>query len=71
MRAVVWADTLQMVILTFGYLAMVIGGLVHIGGFGVMWDRAQAGERINFNRSDHSQHSSISRLCNILFFCMF
>ena len=46
----VWTDTLQLVILVVGYLAMVIGGLVNIGGFGAMWEKAEAGGRINFNR---------------------
>ena len=50
MKAVVWADTIQMGILTIGYLAMLIGGLIHIGGFGVMWEKAQAAGRLNFNK---------------------
>ena len=46
----VWTDTLQMVILTIGYLAMMIGGLVAVGGFGEMWSKAERGGRTDFNQ---------------------
>ncbi|XP_014673011.1 PREDICTED: sodium-coupled monocarboxylate transporter 1-like [Priapulus caudatus] len=45
MRAVVWTDALQMVILFAGLIAIVIGGLVSIGGFSNMWESAKRGGR--------------------------
>ena len=44
----VWTDTLQMCILCIGYLAMMIGGLIAIGGFGEMWSKSERGGRIDF-----------------------
>ena len=48
MKAVVWTDSLQMCILTIGYVAMVIGGIVAVGGFGVIYEKSLKGGRLNF-----------------------
>ena len=47
-KAVVWTDTLQTVILIVGYLAMIVGGTVAVGGFGVIWNKSLEGGRLNF-----------------------
>ena len=47
-KAVVWTDTLQAVILIVGYLAMIICGTVAVGGFGVIWNKSLEEGRLNF-----------------------
>ena len=48
MRAVVWVDTLQMLILAGGQLAMLIQVTVKMGGLGEVFKIAEQGGRINF-----------------------
>lgn len=48
MKAVVWTDTLQMVILFMGLIAIDIAGLFSIGSFSIVWDTAKQGGRNRF-----------------------
>ena len=46
MKAVLWADTLQMFIVYAGMLTVFIEGCVVLGGFNKAWDIADKGGRI-------------------------
>ena len=46
MKAVVWADTLQMTIVYAGMLTILVQGSIVLGGFSNAWDIADKGGRI-------------------------
>ncbi|KAF2899872.1 hypothetical protein ILUMI_06320 [Ignelater luminosus] len=48
LKAVVWTDTLQfsVTLLTLGFV--LIMGAISVGGFATVWERAEAGERLQF-----------------------
>ena len=48
MKAVLWADSVQMLIMVAGQLAVVIQGSIRVGGMGKIWQIASAGGRTNF-----------------------
>lgn len=45
-KAVVWTDFLQGITMVLASVVIIILGLIHIGGFGVVWDRSNEGGRI-------------------------
>ena len=49
MKAVVWTDTFQMLVVIGGLVTMLVVGLDKTGGFKDVWNRAEDGGRINFN----------------------
>ncbi|XP_071451102.1 sodium-coupled monocarboxylate transporter 1-like [Hetaerina americana] len=60
LRAVVWADTLQIILMFSSLLVVVIVGLVKVGGIGVVWNRAVEGERVeifNFDPNPLERHT--------------
>jgi Na+/proline symporter len=48
MKAVVWTDFLQGVVMVLSSVAIIITGFVHIGGFTELWERSTGGGRIRF-----------------------
>ncbi|KAG9352687.1 hypothetical protein JZ751_021101 [Albula glossodonta] len=46
LKAVVWTDTFQMVVMVVGFLAVLIQGCQRVGGVEKVWDKAQAGSRL-------------------------
>ncbi|KAJ8866438.1 hypothetical protein PR048_032281 [Dryococelus australis] len=48
MKAVVWTDFLQSFVTLGSCLAIIILGLVKVGGFNIMLDRSEAGGRLKF-----------------------
>ena len=54
MKAVLWADTLQMIIMVAGQLAVIIQGLIRIGGINRLWQIAEQGGRINFTQEKYA-----------------
>lgn len=48
LRAVVWTDTLQTVLMVLGVLAVLTLGTVNVGGVGVVFSRAAATHRLEF-----------------------
>ncbi|XP_069779127.1 sodium-coupled monocarboxylate transporter 1-like [Narcine bancroftii] len=46
-KAVVWTDVFQICIMVAGLLALMIQGLMRVGGFGKVWRIAEQGGRIN------------------------
>lgn len=50
MKAVIWADTIQMAIMICGLLGVVIQGLIVIGGPTEVWRIASEGGRLNVFR---------------------
>lgn len=50
MRAVVWTDVIQTLIMLTAVILIIIKGALDIGGFGVVWERMQNGERLEMPR---------------------
>ncbi|KAA0185294.1 Sodium-coupled monocarboxylate transporter 1, partial [Fasciolopsis buskii] len=60
LRAVVWTDVIQLVILVFGMLLVVILGIIRIGGLEKMWNIALSGDRLqsfSFSLNPWIRHS--------------
>ncbi|CAN7988188.1 unnamed protein product [Ixodes hexagonus] len=45
-KAVVWTDVVQMVLIFAGYIMVIVSGLYHIGSIGKAWEVAEKGGRI-------------------------
>ena len=50
MKAVIWTDVIQTVVMMFGFVAVIIQGSINQGGFGNIWRDAVDGGRIDFNQ---------------------
>lgn len=48
MKAVIWNDVFQALVMLGGLLAVLIVGVRKVGGFGEVWDRLDRGGRLNF-----------------------
>lgn len=48
MKAVVWTDAFQMTVMLVGMLSVVVWGAMKVGGFGVVWETAVSGGRVQF-----------------------
>ena len=48
LRAVVWTDTFQTVVVVGGLVGIIVVGCNHLGGLDKVWELAEAGGRINF-----------------------
>nr|XP_002119750.3 sodium-coupled monocarboxylate transporter 1-like [Ciona intestinalis]XP_026695018.1 sodium-coupled monocarboxylate transporter 1-like [Ciona intestinalis]XP_026695019.1 sodium-coupled monocarboxylate transporter 1-like [Ciona intestinalis] len=48
LKAVIWTDVFQAIIMIIGFLAVIIQGSINLGGFGVIWESAYNGGRIDF-----------------------
>ena len=46
MKAVMWTDLLQIVIMFAGMITILIKGSIDLGGFGEVWRLAKEGERL-------------------------
>ncbi|CAF1491028.1 unnamed protein product [Adineta ricciae] len=49
MKAVIWTDVLQALVILIGLLAAIIQGLIVLGGFGPTFSKAYEGKRIQFD----------------------
>lgn len=47
-KAVIWTDAFQMVIMFAGMLAVIVKGIIDVGGVGNLFDINSDGERLNF-----------------------
>ena len=47
MKAVVWTDALQAIIMLSGIIAGLIGGIVYAGGFSNIYNALERGDRLN------------------------
>jgi Na+/proline symporter len=54
MKAVLWTDTIQMVIIIAGLLTVLIYGSSVMGGFDVVWNIADNASRINLLELVHA-----------------
>ena len=48
LKAVIWIDVIQMLIILAGLFAATIKGTMDAGGLGYVWERAEAGNRLEF-----------------------
>lgn len=46
LKAVVWTDVVQLVMMFGAICLVIIKGTIDVGGFGTVWERAVASERI-------------------------
>lgn len=73
MKAVIWTDVFQSVVMLGGLLTMIIMGIVHVGGVSVVFERACDGGRLNFLKYDLNFIMSMLRflplsVCLLVFF---
>ncbi|PSN38120.1 hypothetical protein C0J52_14407 [Blattella germanica] len=54
LKAVVWTDTLQQIIMMASTIVVIILGVISIGGLDIMWQRNLDGDRIEFFNMDPS-----------------
>lgn len=47
LKAVVWSDAFQMVVMMAGFLTVLVQGTHKSGGISAVWETAQAGQRLN------------------------
>lgn len=47
-RAVIWNDVFQAIVMLGGLVAVLIVGVQKVGGFGNVWDRLDKGQRLHF-----------------------
>ncbi|KAL8568333.1 hypothetical protein ACOMHN_040906 [Nucella lapillus] len=52
MKAVVWTDTFQAIVMTAGLLAVVIEGVIQVGDFSTIWEINEIWNRTNFINFD-------------------
>lgn len=60
-RAVIWTDVVQMVLMFAAYIMVIVSGLQHVGGFGNMWEIASNGGRViytNFSTSLYDTYTT-------------
>ena len=48
LKAVLWTDALQAIIMLASLAVIAIKGLVDVGGFSVLWERLEATGRVQF-----------------------
>ncbi|KAI8505547.1 Sodium-coupled monocarboxylate transporter 1 [Branchiostoma belcheri] len=61
MKAVMWTDTFQVVVMVTGFLAVIIQGSIEAGGLGKVWDIANSGHRLeifNFDPDPRVRHTN-------------
>ena len=47
-KAVIWNDVFQAVVMLGGLVTVLIVGVHKVGGFGNVWDRLEKGQRLHF-----------------------
>uniref|UniRef100_V5ICF2 Putative na+iodide/myo-inositol/multivitamin symporter n=1 Tax=Ixodes ricinus TaxID=34613 RepID=V5ICF2_IXORI len=65
LKAVVWTDAFQMIVMILGLASVVALGVIKVGGFRNVWSTAVQGDRIQFFNTKVDLHSSVS-LWNVL-----
>lgn len=63
-KAVIWTDVFQIVVMLFGFIAVYVQGTVLAGGPARVLEIAYNGSRINFN--EYKQHQAFLKLSNEL-----
>ena len=56
LRAVVWTDTFQTLVVVGGLIGIIVIGCNHLGGLDRMWELAEAGGRVNFWKYVYYHH---------------
>ncbi|KAJ9575571.1 hypothetical protein L9F63_007579 [Diploptera punctata] len=59
-KAVVWTDFLQGLVMVMASIAVIVLGVIHVGGFGIVWERNIQGGRIQFFESNPSVFQRMS-----------
>ncbi|GFR94812.1 sodium-coupled monocarboxylate transporter 1 [Elysia marginata] len=62
MKAVIWSDVFQAVIMLTGIFAILIQGTLNVGGPGEVWNMASSGGRLNFFNTLSSGLASLAAL---------
>ena len=53
MKAVLWADAVQSLVMVTGIMSVIVVGISKVGGLGEVWRIADEGGRINFWKYVH------------------
>lgn len=48
MKAVIWSDVFQVIVMLGGLIAVLIVGTIKVGGFGKVFDLLEKGQRLKF-----------------------
>ncbi|KAL7640635.1 UNVERIFIED_CONTAM: hypothetical protein RMT77_008910 [Armadillidium vulgare] len=70
-RAVVWTDVFQLIVMTIGMLIYVIAGVIQIGGIGNLFTIAEEGKRLEFfnmNPSIYERHNFYNTIAFGIFY---
>ncbi|XP_037521166.1 sodium-coupled monocarboxylate transporter 1 [Rhipicephalus sanguineus] len=67
-KAVVWTDVVQVVLIFTAYIMVIACGLHYLGGFGVMWQNAKNGGRVIFTNFDTSPYETYTTWTMVLGF---
>ncbi|XP_037521169.1 sodium-coupled monocarboxylate transporter 2 [Rhipicephalus sanguineus] len=67
-KAVVWTDVVQVILIFTAYIMVIACGLHHLGGFGVMWQNARNGGRVIFTNFDTSPYETYTTWTMVLGF---
>ncbi|XP_053402912.1 sodium-dependent multivitamin transporter-like [Mercenaria mercenaria] len=54
LKAVMWTDTFQMLIIMGGFIAVLVQGSNEVGGFNVIWETAKNGSKLDIGNFDPS-----------------
>lgn len=54
LKAVLWTDALQAVVMMGALFSLAICGVIEVGGFGVAWERSADTERTKFFKLVHA-----------------
>jgi Na+/proline symporter len=58
LKAVVWTDTLQQIIMMASSIVVMVLGIIAVGGLDIMWHRNVDGDRIEFFKYGTEQITS-------------
>ena len=50
MKAVVWTDVVQMILIYTGYIMVCAAGISHVGGLGKVWEINRQGGRLIYTK---------------------
>lgn len=68
MKAVVWTDVVQVILIYVAYIMVIACGIHHLGGFGVMWQNARNGGRVIITNFDVSPYETYTTWAMVLGF---
>jgi len=59
MKAVVWTDALQTVLMFGGMIIVVVVGTIAVGGVDIVWERSEMSDRIEFFKYENTKNINL------------